>query len=136
MRYSCRQLLRRADDGILFGGSRRTGLVVVGTAPPDAGAFCATLSIPNKTVARLTINRPRPEDGKAFLGEVLHKVRFFGKVEGVFLLTNLRSIRYRQGLGVAERIGIIRGPVTRPKSLVGSGGKDTDTKDIRASVRT
>lgn len=79
---------------VLFGRSKFTRLIVPGVTPPDVHTLSAAMSVSDESGTRLTIHRPRPDDGDALPREIFHEVRFFHQVE------NSQSVRYRQGLRV------------------------------------
>ena len=77
---------------VLFDRARFSWLVVLGITPANSDALSASLSVADKSGARLTVERPSPDDRKSLSGEVFHKVRLFHQVKGVTGPTDLRTV--------------------------------------------
>ena len=95
MRDSCRQVLRRTDDLILFDRTRSTWLGILGVTLRNTDTLRAALSVPDESGTGLAIDRPSPDDRDTLFGEVFHKVRLFHEVKGVSGLVDLRPVRDR-----------------------------------------
>lgn len=80
---------------VLFDRTRFSWLVIAGITPADGDTLSASLSVPDESGTRLTIERPRPDDRKSLSGKVLHKVWFIHQVKRVAGMSDLRSVRYR-----------------------------------------
>lgn len=118
---------------VLFERTRFGRIVIPGITPADGDTLSASLSVPDESGTRLTIERPRPDDRKSLSGEVFHKVGFIHQIKRVAGWT----VRYRQWFGGDEGFRKVRIPVTGFDGLLrGLGRRNADAGDAWASAGT